>query len=625
MDPFNEKHTTFVEVLQARAAERPDTLAYRFLEDGETDESTMTFAEVDRQARTVAVALQEHARPGDRILLLYPSGLEYLAGFYGCMYGGCIAVPAYPPQPAQLARTLPRLLSIVADAGCTVALTTSPLLAMADFVMAQAPALKGLRWIASDALAPELATAWSAPPVDGSTIAFLQYTSGSTGRPKGVILSHAQLLANQRQMCVGLGQFAAAENSVVSWLPVYHDMGLIGNLMSPMWQGTHCTFMSPIHFLQRPLRWLRAITRYRGRTTGGPNFGYDLCVRKAKPADLEALDLSCWHVAYNGAERVRAGTMQRFAEKFGPCGFAPAAFAPVYGLAEATLMASGLWGQPRRLERIAGRAVHEAGTAELAAADDDQALELVSCGPPVEELRMLIVDPERAAVLPEGQVGEVWIAGPNVALGYWEKPEESAASFAARLASGEGPFMRSGDLGYLRQGELYLTGRLKDVVIIRGANYFPEDIEIAVERSHPSIRPGCTAAFAVDGEDGEQLVVVAEVERRFSAERRRGVDRRADTAPPTGVERREGERRGADRREDALMLVHVPPAALDGLEVREAICEVVSLQFQLRPEVSLLRAGSIPKTSSGKVQRHACKQRYAEGTLEVLAVADEDD
>ncbi|WP_447980424.1 amino acid adenylation domain-containing protein [Candidatus Nitrospira bockiana] len=564
---------TFVDLLHARAARTPDRRAFTFLADGEHDARHLSYGELDRQAREIAARLQAIGTAGDRAVLLYPPGLEYVAAFFGCLYAGVLPVPAYPPQRR---RTLPRLKAVLADARPTVALMTSQIQAGLERLSRQDEEFRRIqppRQLVTDGVLDEAADRWVKPPLGGGSLAFLQYTSGSTGVPKGVMVSHGNLLHNQRQIELAFGH--TEETVVVGWLPLYHDMGLIGNLLQPVYLGVPCIMMAPHHFLQKPLRWLDAISRYRATTSGGPNFAYELCVREIPPERRLALDLASWAVAFNGAEPVRAATLERFSETFGPCGFRRAAFYPCYGLAEATLfVAGGAPGTPPRIETVRRSALEQHQVLEEEP-DAGQGRTLVGCGRPWAEQQAVIVDPVTQEPVPSTQVGEIWVKGPSVALGYWNRPEETAQTFGARLAStDDGPFLRTGDLGAFKDGALFVTGRLKDLIIIRGRNHYPQDLEATVERSHAALRPGCGAAFSVEADDQERLVVVQEVEPRVQV-------------------------------------------ALD--EAAAAIRQAVAEQHDVQVDtIVLIQPGSLPKTSSGKVQRHLVRARFLEGTLEVI-------
>jgi amino acid adenylation domain-containing protein len=556
--------STLVDLLCRRAAERPDGLAYVFLADGETEAERLTYGELDRRARAVAAwlqgRLQGRGAAGERVLLLFSPGLEFITAFFGCLYAGAVAVPTYPPRPG---RAQPRLRAIAGDARPRFALAGSAIAAIgarAPVWAGEIPAMAGVEWQAAAEISDELAAAWREPALGPETLAFLQYTSGSTADPKGVMVSHGNLLHNEEVIRTACGH--TAESTFVSWLPMYHDMGLIGSVLQPLYLGAPCVLLSPAAFLQRPVRWLQAISRYRAHTSGAPDFAYGLCVRKVPPEERERLDLSGWKVAFNGAEPVRAETLAEFATAFAPSGFRSEAFFPCYGLAEATLIVSGLRRpEPPRVEAFNGRP-------------------LVSCGPAGLGQTVAIVDSESLRERAAEEVGEIWVSGPSVAQGYWGKPEESALTFRARLAGKgmEQEFLRTGDLGFLRGGELFVTGRLKDLIIIRGRNHYPQDVERTAERSHPALRPGGVAAFAVlPAETGgeERLVVVQELERRV-----RDVD----------VE-----------------------------EVAAAIRRAVAAEHEVEVyEVVLVRSDAVPKTSSGKVQRRACGERYLAGELPVV-------
>jgi acyl-CoA synthetase (AMP-forming)/AMP-acid ligase II len=501
--------TTFVSLLRARATAQPDRVGYVHLVDGEAEEVPLSYAEADRNARAIAVLLGRSLAPGDRALLLYPPGLDFLSALLGCIYAGVIAVPAYPPDPTRLERTLPRLRAIADDADIAAVLTLSSIESLLGQSFAHtSDALPG-RWICTDGVAPELAEEWREPDIAPDSTAVLQYTSGSTSLPKGVMFGHRNLIAHfaQIQRTVRLTE----ESVGVSWLPPYHDMGLIGSLLLPIFVGFRVAFFSPIAFLQKPMRWLHAISRHRANFSGGPNFAYDLAARKVSAEDIASLDLSCWNYAPSSAEPVHAATVERFSETFAPCGFRREAFAPCYGLAEATLMVTAKrWGVPPTVRSV-DRERLEAGSV---VPGDESGRVLVGCGLPETGTQIRIVDPESRRARGEDEVGEIWVAGVGVAQGYWGRPQESERCFRAFIAeSEEGPFLRTGDLGFQRDGEVFVTGRIKDLMIVRGRNLHPEDVEAEIAGCHPALRPGGGAAFSVLEDEQEQLVVVHEVTR----------------------------------------------------------------------------------------------------------------
>ncbi|HKV10771.1 MAG TPA: amino acid adenylation domain-containing protein, partial [Thermoanaerobaculia bacterium] len=559
-----------VEALRRRAGEQPERRAYTFLEEGESESGHLTYRELDERARAVAAALQASARRGDRALLLFPPGLDFVAAFFGCLYAGVIAVPAYPPRSPRM---MPRLRAMLADCRPALALTSLETLPRLRSWFEADPEIATVPWIATDALPPALAAEWRDPGIGPDDLAFLQYTSGSTGTPRGVMVSHGNLAHNQELIRRACGH--SAESVFVSWLPVYHDLGLIGQVLQATWVGALCVLMAPVAFLQRPLRWLEAVSRYGATTSGGPNFAYDLCMRKAEGADLSRLDLSSWQVAFNGAEPVRAETLTRFAAALAGCGFRAEAPYPCYGLAEATLMVSGGIPAAPAVSTPFEAAALEAGRAERA---EEGGRRLVGSGRPLGDQRVEIVDPESREPRPAGGVGEVWVAGGSVARGYWGRPEESETTFGARLGDGSGPFLRTGDLGFLLDGELYIAGRIKDLILLRGRNLYPQDIERTVEASHAALRAGGTAVFAVDSGQEERLVVVQEVERRVRS------------ASPELLE-----------------------------EIAAAVRRAVADEHEAYVwDVVLVEPGGVPRTTSGKVQRRGCRALYLDGALSVV-------
>ena len=557
---------TLIEALRRHAETRPERPAYLFLADGEEESVRLTYAEVDTAARAIAARLAESAEPGSRALLLYPAGLDFATAFLGCLYAGVVAVPAYPPASA---RHLPRLQAIAADAEPDLILTAGAGLRRIESAAAKLPELADVPIVATDEIDPARAADWRLPAIDPIDLAFLQYTSGSTSTPKGVMVSHGNLVANQSAIARAMGQ--SEDSVVVGWLPLYHDMGLIGNLLQPLWLGARLVLMSPVSFLQRPRRWLEAISKYRATTSGGPNFAFDLCVQKITAEEREGLDLSSWSLAFSGAEPVRAETLERFTEAFAPQGFRGEAFFPCYGMAETTLLVTGGDLEATPVELAVDAAALERN--EVATSADGP--RLIGCGAPAEGFDVRIVDPESARPVASG-VGEIWIAGPSVAQGYWRQPEKTAHDFGARL-DGEpdaGPFLRSGDLGFVHQGELYVTGRIKDLIILRGRNHYPQDLELTAEGAHPALRPGCGAAVSVEVDGEERLVVIYEVARH------------ADDEPEVVAE-----------------------------AVRQAVAESHQVQVY---DVVLIRAGTLSKTSSGKVQRHANRNAWIAGELTVV-------
>jgi acyl-CoA synthetase (AMP-forming)/AMP-acid ligase II/acyl carrier protein len=568
----NAKHSTFVDVLRFRTQNHPEKIAFTFLEDGEAVRSSLTYQELDLQARAIAAYLQSLVPPGSRILLLYPSGLEFIPAFVGCLYAGVIAVPAYPPKRNQ---KMSRLVAISTDAQASLILTTQELLVNIENQFSENPKLAKLSLIATDSIALNQAHSWQEASLNGSSLAFLQYTSGSTGTPKGVMVSHSNLLHNEQMIQHAFGHFG--EEVIVGWLPLFHDMGLVGNLLQPLYLGMPSILMSPEAFLMRPVRWLEAITRFKATTSGGPNFAYDLCVRKVTPEQQANLDLSSWQLAFNGSEPVRAETLEQFARTFADCGFRKQAFYPCYGMAETTLLISGGIKTGSSVICTVQDAALKQNQVIDSVGDEKETRKIVGCGKVWLDQKVIIVDPESLTQCPPGQIGEIWFSSPSVAQGYWNQPEQTQQTFQAFTAdTKEGPFLRTGDLGFLQSSELFITGRLKDLIIIRGTNHYPQDIELTVEQSHPALRSSCGAAFAVEVDGVERLVVAQEVERTSLRQ-------------------------------------------LDVDEVVGAIRKAVSEQHDLQVyAVLLLKTATIPKTSSGKIQRHACRANFLNSSLNLV-------
>jgi 8-amino-7-oxononanoate synthase len=563
---------TLVDLLLHRARHEPDGICFTLLVDGEDEEVHLTYGELERQARAIGATLQGLGMQGQRALLLYPPGLEFVCAFFGCLFGGVVAVPAYPPR---LNRSMGRIEAIVADAEAKLAMTTAAVLERVKPLLPQTPGLESLHWLATDETPRGVEAQWQDPDVTGRSLAFLQYTSGSTGTPKGVMLNHSNLLHNSHLIAYTFEHTRGGSGGVF-WLPMYHDMGLIGGILQPLFVARPNVLMSPMSFLQKPVRWLKAVTKYRACTSGGPNFAYDLCLRRITPEERDQLDLSSWTVAFNGAEPVRAETLDRFAEYFAPCGFRREAFLPCYGLAEATLIVSGGFKNEPPVIRAADAKALENRRLVPVADDAPGARRLVGSGQNLPDQRIVIANPDTFAQCPDGQIGEIWVMGPSVAQGYWNRPEETERMFRAYLRdSQEGPFLRTGDLGFLENGELFCTGRIKDLIIINGLNHYPHDIELTAEKCHPAMRSGAGAAFSVEQDGKQRLVLVQEVER--------------------------GERREAHLAFDAI---------------RKSVQREHEVTLDA---IVLIKPGSIPKTSSNKIQRHACRAAYLEGSLAVVA------
>ncbi len=577
---YPPQFTTLVEALDWRARYEPQARAYTFLVDGEEQEANLSYAELDGVTRRLAARLDAHGASGERVLLCLPPGLDYITAFFACLRVGAVAVCAYPPDPLRPQRSLPRLEAIVDDAGAAFALTTEALRGPLEALLEKSPVAAGLTWLTTDletgaeSSETQAPFAFTGPTLSPDSLAFLMYTSGSTGTPRGVVVSHRSALENMSRFP---GFEARPPTAFVSWLPFFHDLGLFFGILHPMVRGVPAILMSPTAFLQRPVRWLKAISRYGGSVTGGPNFAFDLCVSKSTPAERRGLDLSGLTLALNGAEPIRPETLERFSRTFEPYGFRPESFYPSYGLAEATCSVSGGSAPGQPIVIRAERAALEKGRLVQAEAEADSGpvLNLVGCGVSLQGQEIRIVNPETLAACAPDEVGEIWVGGPAVGLGYWGRPAETEYTFRAHLADGAGPFLRTGDLGLLQGGELFIAGRLKDLIVIRGRNHYPQDLELTVERSEAALRPGGVIAFSIERGGEERLVLVSEVQ---------------------------------------------PTPATDPAEINRRVRRAVAEQHDLEVEnLMLLAPGSLPKTSSGKPQRRACRQLYLDGGLPALS------
>ncbi len=567
---------TLIELLRTRAIKQSDGHAYTFMVDGKKPSEPLTYEALDQQARAIAAQLQYYKTEGERALLLYPQGLEVIAAFCGSLYAGVIAIPVPPPESGRLKRTLPRLRSIVRDAKATIVLTTASVFELISTVKDEFPEFEQMRWIDTATIDPNLAEKWVDPKVHPDQLAYLQYTSGSTSTPKGVMLTHYNLMHH----CHYLQQACGYDSDSVSitWMPYFHDYGLVEGMMVPLYNGHPCYVMSPFAFIKRPLNWLRNISTYKGTHSQAPNFAYDLCIRRIKPKQIAELDLSSWQAAGNAAEPINPQVMAQFMETFSPCGFKWEAFAPSYGLAENTLLATTKPKGTKPVFLAVETAAMEQNKIVLGDPEQEKGTRIIAgCGKKVCDTNIAIVDPIKMLRCAEDGVGEIWIKDPSVAQGYWQRPDATKDTFCAYLQdTKEGAFLRTGDLGFIHEGELYITGRIKDLIIIRGTNHYPQDIEWSVQELHPALRSDYGAAFSIEAGGEERLVVVQEVERRSG-------DIDADTIIA---------------------------------DIRQEIAEQHEIQVY---GVVLAKPGNILKTASGKIQRRACRDKFLGGTLTVIA------
>ena len=566
---------TLHELLGQRAALVGDRTAYTYTAN--EGNQTISFSRLDQRAKAIGAHLQKIVSPGDRVLLLFPAGLEFITAFFGCLYAGVRAVPSTYPKPR---RPMPRLTSIAEDCGATAALSDSSSLETMDQSIRESQ-LPELKWVAVDEIDDVEAEQLQPCGATASDIAFLQYTSGSTSTPKGVMVSHGNLLHNLEMIRQGFGLRPLSQDGPIHkgvfWLPAYHDMGLIGGILESLYVGGHSLLLSPAAFLQRPMRWLEEMSSQQADVSGAPNFAYELCVAKSTEEQRKKLDLSHWKVAFCGAEPIRPETFERFSAAFATSGFSPNIYYPCYGLAEGTLLSAGPQG-PGELHLVnVCRDALAQHRVEFVDAAEERAQTLATCGGPHLGQRIVIADPDTRAQLPADRIGEIWVHGESIAQGYWQRPEDTKETFEAHLSdSNEGPFLRTGDLGFLVDGHLAITGRVKDVIIIRGRNHYPQDIENTVASAHEALRPDSGAVFTIDQDGEERLTAVHEVDRQY---------------------------RNADFDEVIR-------------NVRRAIAERHELEVA---RVVLIRHMNLPKTTSGKPQRRLCRQRLADNDLKVLA------
>jgi acyl-CoA synthetase (AMP-forming)/AMP-acid ligase II/acyl carrier protein len=570
--------SSVVDAIFDHSVTNAERLAYGSISSQGTLQSALTYRELLRRSESVAQELLQFCEPGDRAVLLFHGGTEFIVSFLGCLIAGVIAVPGYPVRvpasSAQPARNFERLVPILKNAAPKVALSTRPVLDRQAELSAADPVFSAFEWIAVEEI-PDQRLEFR-PQVLGKDIAFLQYTSGSTSIPKGVMVSHNNLMSVFRDIDAS---WPHDDSSVmITWIPVFHDMGLIHGILFPLYFGFPVYTLMAASVLQQPRRWLEAITRFRGTHSAGPNFIFDLCVKRIADADMESLDLSTLRVCGNGSETVRHKTLHRFREAFAPCGLRPDAMQPGYGLAEFTLKVSASEaGRIPRILHLNASACEQRRVVLADAADGGLIRSFVSCGWTHIGSDIRIVDPQSRRECGPYEIGEIWVSGANLTHGYWANPEATEATMGARLADGSGPYLRTGDLGFILDRELYIAGRLKDLIIIRGRNLYPHDIEATVEESLPEVRVGRCCAFSIDQEEAEALVIIAEVDRV------RRDDLEADQA--------------FARLREAISVQHEA-------EVHDAV---------------FVRTGTFPLTSSGKVQRGQARKEYLDGTLQAVA------
>jgi acyl-CoA synthetase (AMP-forming)/AMP-acid ligase II len=568
-DNFNSvpKFLSLTHVVDYRAFNQSEQIAYTFLSlsNGERQKKCLTYKQLKNQAQSLAFSLQNLGYSDrERALLLYSPGIEYIIAFFGCLYAGIVPVPVYPPRPN---RSLSRLQLIVNDVEAKIALTSTSILASIEHQFERIPELKNLFWLATDNLSENIDLANNnVSYVKDDDIALIQYTSGSTGNPKGVMITHRNIISNSALIYKCFGHTSASRG--VSWLPIYHDMGLIGGILQPLYGGFPVTLFSPTDFIRQPLLWLKTISECRATTSGAPNFAYEMCIDKINSEARKSLDLSCWDLAFIGAEPIRAKTLNDFAEAFAECGFKKSAFYPCYGMAETTLIISGIDKQKLPVVTKNNNLVNHK--------------EIVSCGKVNSGQKVIIVNSDTNQLCVDKEIGEIWIEENNcVALGYWNNKQLTQEIFQAKIGDCQANYLRTGDLGFIEEGELFVTGRIKDVIIIRGQNYYPQDIEKTIEQSHCALKANSNAVFSVEVDAQEQLVVVQEVKRTYLKK--------------LGI----------------IQSSHELSEPKLNKEIQAAMIASISQECGLNIyDIQLIKTGTICKTSSGKIQRFLCKEKY---------------
>ncbi|KPA14701.1 peptide synthetase [Candidatus Magnetomorum sp. HK-1] len=567
-------HKNILDYFIQNASKRPDKNVYIILKDGETDNTLeITYHNLLIDVKAIAVHLLKNTQTGSRALLLYEHAQDFIPAFLGCLYAGILAVPAYPPDPMRLNRSLPRLISIFKDAKPELVLTTAVNLALVDGLTSMYPEFKNTRWLSTNQTNKDLAQDWVYPDITENSLAYLQYTSGSTQNPRGVMITHQNLLDNQ---WVGkqLNQFSS-DSIFAGWLPLYHDLGLMAYVIGTIYNDCLSVLMSPLHFLQQPFRWLKAISHYRATHNAGPPFGYELCVKHTLPEMRDQLDLSCWKIAGIGAETVSMKTIDQFSSYFKTCGFDQNVFRPTYGMAETVLYISGgmTYSKPLTISRKS----LEKGLIVSSENNSPETQMLVHSGHAGEGFDIAIVHPETLERCDNNSVGEIWVKGNGVASGYYKNVSATRETFKAYIKdTREGPFLRTGDLGFMKDHLLYVTGRLKDLIIVNGRNFYPQDIETTAQSCHPAIRKGCCVAFSITIERTERVCLVLEIKK----------NKMTQLNPDQVIK-----------------------------EILRSVTQWHDIEIYA---VILVHPDTIPKTSSGKPQRSLCKKEFTEIKLAII-------
>lgn len=570
----NQDQQTIVSVLRQRAILHPEKLVFTFLEERSGIDQSITYGELELASRRVAIKLSELGLQGNRVLMFYPSGLEFIFAFFGCLISGVVPVPAYPPRKN---RSLKRIHAIAANCGAVSILTTDDISQSLERNFSEDPLLNKLSWHSTESWASGEMKEQNLQEPDFENLAFLQYTSGSTGDPKGVMVSHRNIMYNLKSLQI----FFRITNKdvLVNWVPQFHDLGLIFGVLETVFSGIHAVLISPVSFITNPFFFLQTIGRFHATISGQPDFAFNLCVDRTDDAQRSCLDLSSLRSLYSGAEPVRKSTFERFYQAFSPAGLKSEALFPAYGMAESTLILTGIDADhPPSYLPVHSSSLEIGNVVPASDGEDEKDIRWITGnGKPNMDTSILITDPETKEILPPDKIGEIWASGSTIAMGYYNKPQLSEEVFRVSTAGSDEPvWLRTGDLGFLHDQELYITGRLKDLIIIHGRNFYPQDIELTVEESHPSIRKTCSAAFSFEVDGTEKLGVVAELRRS---------------------------------------VIHP-----DTSRVIDEIAAAIFREFEIQPgRIVLIRIGSIPKTSSGKIMRNATREYLVTGKFDIVA------
>lgn len=562
---------TIIDILYERSQTTPDRIAFKYIYDDEKKTEGVSYKSLWIEALIIANFLKERAATGDRVMLLFPPGLAYVKAFYGCLLAGMIAVPLYPPRRNSKSE---RILGVATSCQSSLALTVNSELININKILASTDQFtSSLTIYAVDDLHEEQKASSTYEKADCDFPAFLQYTSGSTGNPKGVVVTHGNIIGNLRHLTLTAG--GSTDDIFVNWLPLFHDFGLITAVLWPVFLGAPSILMSAATFVRNPMSWLKAISYYKGTICGAPNFAFDLCVQKAN--QLDVIDLSSWTVAYNAAEPINPNTLKNFCLCFEPCGFKPESFYPGYGMAEATVFISGGRPQLRASQLVINKKSFSENKIEITTIENQFSTKLVSCGRTLHPHTLKIVDPTSYQEMPEMEIGEIWFAGPSVSTGYWQLKELTDVTFNQVIGGdADNKYLRTGDLGFIYKDELYVTGRMKDLIILRGKNYYPQDIESVSVSAFPGLKYGRCAAFTIDAHHSESLIVVAEIEREYMRKFN---------------------------------------SEVAGTEIRKKISQDLEITIH---EIVFVKPYSLPVTSSGKVQRAKTKQLYLSNDLEAI-------